>query len=275
MQKLISLSIVTYKTSPEELNRVYRSIDLIDANWKLFIVDNSETNELGQLFVNDSRVKYIFNNSNLGFGRAHNIAIEKAILEGIKYHFIVNPDIYFLKDIACPMIRMIEKDDSIGMIMPKVLNDDGSIQFLPKLLPTPASLILRKLKKPRFYYDKFIRRYELRNVNENLTYNTPILSGCFTLLNLQAIKAIGSFDDSYFMYFEDWDLSRRMHKHYKTLYFPDVEVFHGYESGANKSPKLFKIFLTSAIYYFNKWGWFFDPERKVMNENTTMQFKDL
>jgi GT2 family glycosyltransferase len=81
------------------------------------------------------------------------------------------------------------------------------------------------------------------------------------------------YDDNYFMYFEDWDLSRRMHKKYKTIYYPLVSVYHGYESGANKSFKLFKIFIQSAITYFNKWGWFFDKDRKQMNKKALSQFK--
>ena len=79
--------------------------------------------------------------------------------------------------------------------------------------------------------------------------------------------------DKFFMYFEDWDLSRRMHKKYKTIYYPLVSVYHGYESGANKSFKLFIIFLRSAFIYFNKWGWFFDKERKQFNKATLAQFK--
>ncbi|MCY1560600.1 hypothetical protein D9M68_977500 [compost metagenome] len=106
-----------------------------------------------------------------------------------------------------------------------------------------------------------------------MIYNAPILSGCFTLLNLEAIKKVGGYDDNFFMYFEDWDLSRRIHQHYKTLYFPLVSVYHGYESGANKSSRLFKIFVNSAITYFSKWGWFFDSERKKINKKALEQFK--
>ena len=129
-----------------------------------------------------------------------------------------------------------------------------------------------KIKIPIVFYDRFIDRYELRSVPEDKVYNSPVLSGCFTLLNLKAIKEIGMFDDKYFMYFEDWDLSRRMHKVYKTLYYPKVAVYHGYNSGANKNIKLFFIFIKSAVYYFKKWGWFFDKERKTVNKNALLQF---
>src|SRR5690606_34561810 len=103
----------------------------------------------------------------------------------------------------------------------------------------------RKFKKPKKSYRKFLDKYELRDAPEESIYNAPILSGCFTLLNLEAIKEVGMYDDKFFMYFEDFDLSRRMHQKYKTIYFPEVSVYHGYEGGANKSFKLFKIFLKS------------------------------
>jgi hypothetical protein len=238
---------------------------------KLFLIDNSPTDELKN-FVIDSRIIYFHNPSNPGFGAAHNIAINKAIEAGSNYHFVMNPDAYFMEDIITPMIDYMGQNKDIGMMMPKILNEDGSIQNLPKLLPSPYSIFMRKFKKPSSIYEKFIDLYELRSIPKDVIYNAPILSGCFTLLNLEAIKEVGMYDDNYFMYFEDWDLSRRMHKKYQTIYFPKVSVYHGYESGANKSSKLFKIFINSAITYFNKWGWFYDAERKIVNKKALSQF---
>jgi GT2 family glycosyltransferase len=241
-------------------------------NIKLYLVDNSPTDELKAL-VTDARIEYFHNPSNPGFGAAHNIAIQKAVAFGSKYHFIVNPDIYFDKDVISPMVEYMKNDSSIGMMMPQILNLDGTVQNLPKLLPNPFSILFRKIKKPAKAYQKFINKYELRQVSSEAIYNAPVLSGCFTLLNLEAINKVGPYDDAYFMYFEDWDLSRRMHQEYKTIYFPLVSVFHGYDSGANKSNKLFKIFVNSAITYFNKWGWFFDSDRKKINKDALSQFK--
>ena len=51
-----------------------------------------------------------------------------------------------------------------------------------------------------------------------------MISGCFTLFSVEKLKEIGLYDDHYFMYFEDWDISRRMHLKYKTVYFPEVSV---------------------------------------------------
>jgi GT2 family glycosyltransferase len=267
---LLTASIVLYNSDVEEINNNLHCLVNYGIN-KIYLIDNSPTNKLQDL-TNDSRVHYIYNPSNPGFGAAHNIAIQKVIAAGSNYHFIVNPDIYFDEDVITPMVEYMKNNFGVGMIMPQILNLDGTVQNLPKLLPSPFSLLLRKFKRPRGYYKKFIEKYELRNVPQQQIYNAPILSGCFTLLNLKAIQEIGGYDDKYFMYFEDWDLSRRMHQKYKTIYYPLVSVYHGYESGANKSYKLFKIFICSAFTYFNKWGWFFDQERKQMNKKALSQF---
>lgn len=269
----ITSSIVLYKNNIEILQRSINSFLNINLNIKIFLIDNSPTDFLKKL-DSDCRIEYIHNPLNPGFGAAHNIAIKKSIECGAQYHFVVNPDISFIGDIITQMTNYMKNDETIGMMMPQILNLDGSIQNLPKLLPSPKSVLWRKIRKPVKLYSSFINKYELRNIRKDRIYNAPILSGCFTLLNLKAINEIGMYDDAYFMYFEDWDLSRRMHQKYKTIYFPKVSVFHEYESGANKSLRLFKIFIKSAIIYFNKWGWFFDFERSQINKNILNSLKE-
>lgn len=272
MSAKITCCIVLYRNNKNVLQKAINSCLNTELDVKMYLIDNSPTDELSKL-VEDSRIEYFHNPSNPGFGAAHNIAIQKAIDQNSEYHFIINPDIYFTDDVIGSMVEYIKTDRTIGMMMPQILNEDGSIQNLPKLLPSPFSILWRKIKKPNKAYNTFINKYELREVSKDLIYNTPILSGCFTLVSLKAINEVGMYDDNFFMYFEDWDLSRRIHKHYKTIYFPKVSVVHEYESGANKSKRLFKIFLNSAITYFNKWGWFFDSERKEINNKALSQFK--
>jgi GT2 family glycosyltransferase len=267
---LLTASIVLYNNDVDVINNNLHCLVNYGIN-KIYLIDNSPVDEL-RILSSESRIEYIHNPLNPGFGAAHNLAIKIALAQGSKYHFIINPDIYFEEDVVFPMVNYMNDDDSIGMMMPQILNLDGTIQNLPKLLPSPLSILFRKIKRPRVYYSKFIEKYELRNIPKQHVINVPILSGCFTLLNLKAIEKIGMYDDNYFMYFEDWDLSRRMHQKYKTIYYPLVSVYHGYESGANKSFKLFKIFIKSALTYFNKWGWFIDNERTKMNKRALSQF---
>lgn len=269
----VTVSIVLFKNDREKLRVAIDSfLNIKHGPVKLFLIDNSPSNELKDIW-NDNNIEYFHNPSNPGFGAAHNIAIEKAMKLGSEFHFIVNPDIHFFDDVITPMVDYMVKNKNVGMMMPQVLNEDHTVQSLPKLLPRPTDIFWRKLKIPKKAYNEFINNYELRFVPKGMIYNAPVLSGCFTLLNLNAISKIGMYDDRYFMYFEDWDLSRRMHQKFKTIYFPQVSVYHGYESGANKSIKLFKIFLKSAFHYFNKWGWFFDRERNQFNKEALAQFK--
>lgn len=267
------ISLVTYNTSLCDLNKLIDSFEHIGDDFQLIVVDNSPRDTLKSFFNDFNFVVYIHNPSNPGFGHSHNIALKKAIEDRIDYHFVINPDVYFTCDVMSNMIEFMNQDSTVGMVMPQILNLDGSVQNLPKLLPSPFSIIMRKLQFPRFWYKSFIERYELRNIDKEIIYEAPILSGCFTLFNVKALRDIGLYDNKFFMYFEDWDISRRMNEKYKTIYYPKVSVYHGYESGANKSKKLFKVFINSAIYYFNKWGWFFDSKRRKVNKETLKQFK--
>jgi len=273
MNREITYAIVLYKNDSLALKKAVNSLLDLDLNATLFLIDNSPSDELRGL-ISAPNITYIHNPSNPGFGASHNVAIKEAINSGAKYHFIVNPDIYFTGDVVTPMINYMEKNLDVGMMMPEILNDDGSVQYLPKLLPSPFWIFRRKLKFPSELHKKFVSKYELRHVPRKTIYNSPILSGCFSLLRLQAVKELGAYDDErYFMYFEDFDLSRRIHKLYKTLYFPLVSVYHSYNSEANKSPRLFRVFISSAIAYFNKFGWFFDNDRETINNKTLSQFE--
>ncbi|MCQ9637249.1 glycosyltransferase [Chryseobacterium sp. WG23] len=270
---MLYISVVTFNTNINDLSKLFDSFIKIKTDFRVIIIDNSKSDSLKIFFKEFDFVDYIHNPLNPGFGASHNIAITKSINDNIKYHFIVNPDVYFEEDAVTKMVDFVKNHSDIGMMMPQILNLDGTVQNLPKLLPSPFSVLLRKLRKPNFIYEPFINKYELRQVDKNTIYEAPILSGCFTLLNIEAIEDVGMYDDVFFMYFEDWDLSRRVHTKFKTIYYPLTAVYHGYESGANKNKHLFKIFVKSCIYYFNKWGWFFDKERRKINDKTLKQFK--
>jgi GT2 family glycosyltransferase len=88
------------------------------------------------------------------------------------------------------------------------------------------------------------------------------LSGCFMFLRSEVLARIGGFDERFFMYFEDFDLSRRVRKASGTLYYPRVGIVHEHRSGHRRSLRLLRIFATSALLYFNKWGWWESRESR-------------
>ncbi|RZK61256.1 MAG: glycosyltransferase family 2 protein, partial [Pedobacter sp.] len=103
--------------------------------------------------------------------------------------------------------------------------------------------------------------------NYDKIMDVPYLSGCFMLLRVESIQKVGLFDENIFMYGEETDLCRRLiASGYRTVFYPKVEIFHHFEKGSHKSWRLTKVGIQSALYYFNKWGWFFDAERKIIND---------
>lgn len=261
----INASIVLFHNDKEEITKAINCFLDSTQGTNLYLVDNSKTDDLKVLQTIDDRIEYIFNNANLGYGKAHNIAIKKSIEAGVPYHLVLNPDVHFEKGVLEQLLEYMEEYRDVGNIMPLVLYPDGDVQHLAKLLPTPVDLVLRRFVPFKGWKEKRNNRYELRFFGYDKIANIPNLSGCFMLLRTSALKEVGLFDENIFMYLEDVDLNRRIHSRYKTVFYPKVSIIHEYAKESYKNKKLLYHHIKSAIYYFNKWGWFFDKERDKVN----------
>uniref|UniRef100_UPI004048E37E glycosyltransferase n=1 Tax=Algoriphagus sp. TaxID=1872435 RepID=UPI004048E37E len=260
----VSASIVLYKNNPKDLDHLFHVIFSSEID-VLYLIDNSLNNNLA-FYSSYSKIIYFNSNKNVGFGAGHNIAFKLVKKHSNHVHFVINPDIIIDVQTINNMIAYMFQNKDVGMCMPKVLNFDNSTQYLTKLLPNPFYILLKKFKIPKKLYFIYFQRLELRGFRDYCEINVPVLSGCFFISNFNSLKEIGYFDERFFMYFEDWDLSRRMHLKYKTIYNTSFKVFHGHNSGANKKFNLFLIFFSSYLKYFFKHGWFFDPHRNLLND---------
>jgi len=267
--KNINVSIVLFKNDKNLVKKtIYSCINSILIN-RIYLIDNSPTDILSCLESLDNRIEYIFNNANLGFGKAHNIALKRSIEENIPYHLVLNPDVYFEEGVLEELYNFMENNPDVGLVMPKVLYPDGTLQYLCKLLPTPLDLFGRRFLNfgP---FKKIVEKrneiYELRFTEYDKIMEVPYLSGCFMFIRTEVLKKVGCFDERFFMYLEDTDLSRRIHRVAKTIYYPYVYIYHEYGKGSYKSLKLLYYHIKSAIKYFNKYGWFFDKEREEINK---------
>ena len=91
-------------------------------------------------------------------------------------------------------------------------------------------------------------------------------------LRTEAVLKARLFDERYFMYPEDIDLTRTIHRDYITLYWPQITIIHNHERGSYKNPHLLKVHIKNMCLYFNKWGWFCDKERRLFNRLTLQQW---
>lgn len=264
----LTASIVLYNNPVAMLEKAIGSFLNTSFDVTLYLIDNSPTDSLRHLLHADRRITYIHNPINPGYGTAHNLAINKSIESNTPYHLVLNPDVYFEAGVLEKIIAYMDIHSEIGLLMPKVLYPNGQIQYIAKLLPTPWDLFARRFVPIKSYLDKLNRRYSLTFFDYRSTAEIPFISGCFMFIRTDILKQVGLFDERYFMYLEDADLSRRIGTISKTILFPEVSIYHEYERGAHKSLKLLWIFIRSVFTYFNHYGWFFDPYRKQINKKT-------
>ncbi|GHN00387.1 glycosyl transferase family 2 [Cytophagales bacterium WSM2-2] len=259
----IRASIVVYETEPHLLKQAMESFLNSPMAGQLTIIDNSPTDFLRQF--SGPRVEYIFVGKNVGYGKAHNLAMSDS-LEKSHYHIVLNPDVCFNPGTLERIYDFMEDNPQAGLAMPKVYGTDGELQMMCKLLPQPLNLFLRRFFPFDNWFKGFNDYYEMKNTGYNRVMNVPFLSGCFMFLRTSALKRTGLFDERFFLYAEDTDLSRRIHQQFETLFFPDAEITHVHARGSYKNFKLTIRNAISAIQYFNKWGWFIDAEREIINE---------
>jgi GT2 family glycosyltransferase len=262
----ISASIVVYKHRYAQLAELVNAILVLPFELKLFIIDNSPQRTLEQELPSSKCIQYHFCNANLGYGKAHNIALRLAA-NWSEFHLVLNPDILFEPKAIVALVDYMKVKPNIGLLMPKVLYANGETQFLCKLFPTPFDLIMRRFI-PGFLKSRLqlrLDQYELKHKNYDEIMEVPNLSGCFMFLRMDVLRIVGLFDESFFMYLEDTDLSRRINLQFQTIYYPKVSIIHQYEKGSYKSLKLLKYHIVSAFRYFNKYGWFFDTVRTTIN----------
>jgi GT2 family glycosyltransferase len=270
----LTVSVVLFNTDEDEILNITNIISESNLKTKLFFIDNSPSKNLEKLISTDSDVEYIHTGENLGFGAGHNVAIN--ITKNIsEFHLVLNADVNFEANILEEIYNFMKKNDEIGLLAPKILNPDGSIQYSAKLLPSPANLIIRRFVPIKSIQEKMDYNYEFHFFGFNKIIDVPYVMGCFMFMNTRALNVVKGFDERFFMYPEDIDLTRRIHENFRTIYYPKTVITHKHGKGSYKSSKLLYFHVTSMIKYFNKWGWFLDKDRRKVNRKILTQFKDI
>ena len=265
---MIIASIVIYKHKQKDVMPTIESLLGIKAIDKIVLVDNSRDCDWADS-LNDSRVDYLKSDGNYGFGYGHNLAIRKYGSQS-KYFLICNPDIQFGESEFNKFLNFVKNQDE-GLFLPKIVYENGENQYGARLLPSPLDLFARRFS-PKL--GEFLdRRYLLKDFDIDKPVFAPYLSGCFMLFKSQALINLGGFDERFFMYMEDVDLSRRCASKFGTLYYPYAQITHKHEKASSKNFQLFKEHIRSTIQYFNKWGWILDKEKIKLNNRSLRQFK--
>lgn len=241
-----SASLVCYKTPPDVVSALRAAVEA-DGVRDFRVVDNTV--------------------DNIGFGAGHNVALREADRKNMKYHFIINPDISFEPGTLRTIIDYMEGHPSVGMVMPKTVNLDGTIQYNCKLCPTPLDLIFKRFLPKRWTRGR-LRKFRLEpETDAGRIMEVPYLCGCFLCFRMEALRAVGLFDERFFMYPEDIDITRRFWEGgWHPTYFPGATVVHAHEAASYKSIRMLGVHIWNMVKYFNKWGWVRDASRKRIND---------
>lgn len=258
MNKII-ISIVLFQHQPADLQPTLNSLLASPLTGQIILVDNGGCGWAAEL--NNPRIEYLAAPRNGGFGYGHNLAIRRYAPQS-ELFLICNPDISFDTDHYETLIKEARQRPE-GLLVPKIVYPDGSEQYGRRLLPTPLDLFSRRFLPPLAEY--LDRRFMLLDYDIRQPSFIPFLSGSFMLFKSQALLDLNGFDERYFMYLEDIDLSRRCAEQFGNCYLPNCVVVHEHQQASYVNPKLRNVHIRSAIRYFNKWGWLLDNGRKTLN----------
>ncbi|MGP3713382.1 glycosyltransferase family 2 protein [Brucella sp. RRSP16] len=260
-QQMLTISIVTFHPELQELQNTLNSLmvaldKLGCKDVSITIIDNSNNVSVPTFLKTqypNRPLRVIHGQGNIGFGRGHNLALTSLG----EFHLVLNPDIKIHPDAILNAIEFMKNNQRCGLLTPYAEWPSGERQYLCKRYPAIFDLILRGFapKSVRCLFNKRLSRYEMRQQTQNDIYWNPlIVSGCFMFFRGSVLKIANGFSEGYFLYFEDFDLSIKVHNFSDVAYVPTVRVVHTGGHAAKKGLWHIQIFIRSATQFYRRHG---------------------
>lgn len=244
----ISATIVTYHEDKDALCRVIEDFLAINLEKELIVVDNSSDESLKQVTQNYDGVRYIYSGENIGFGAGHNLGFSMLHVDS-NYHLILNPDISFDASEIKDFVLWMDSHQDISLAVPRVFYPDGRLQQTIRNIPTPMTLVKRRLNVLGIF-DEFVKKDEFYGVEFEDVTEIPFAHGCFFLFETKVFKKLNGFDERFIMYMEDVDICVRAKEFGKVVINSNYKIYHEYAKGSSKSIKLLWWHIISAIKFF-------------------------
>lgn len=220
---------------------------------EIIVIDNGSSDGSPEMVVREfPGVDLVQTGENLGFSRANNIGIKRA---SGAYLALINSDVVLHPGCFERLAEVIRADDDVGLVGPKVLDQDGCLQRTCRTLPTLWNTACRA-----FALDTAFPRWrlfsgrEMRHWQHDNRAEVEVLSGCFWLARREAVEDVGGLDERFFFYGEDTDWCKRFgDAGWKVVFFPEATCTHfGGASSAN-APLRFSVELLRAnLVYWRK-----------------------
>ena len=190
---------------------------------------------------------------NGGFGTGHNTVLPELTSD---YHFILNPDIQLTADTLSDLADWMAAHPDAVMARPGLRFPDGRPQSLPLRRCALRPMVYRQLPFLKFW-EKYNRAYLMEGEDLSAPVEIEFCTGSFSAVRTAEFKAVGGFDEHYFMYVEDADLTQKMRTTGKAYLVPQYTAIHAWHRAAHRSLKPFLWQTGSLLRYFHKWGFKF------------------
>ena len=220
---------------------------------EVLVVDNhSSDGSLDYLRNKFSFARFVGNKENAGFSKANNLGLEQA--KG-KYILFLNPDTILPEDALIGCIRFMELDPKAGALGVRMINGGGHfLKESKRGFPTPWVSFSKMSGLTRLFpSSKLFARYYMGHLKERETNEVDVLSGAFMMVKKDVLDKTGGFDEQFFMYAEDIDLSYRIQQSgYRNYYFPGCTIIHFKGESTIKDGRYIKLFYSAMIQFVRK-----------------------
>lgn len=270
----LTVSIVAYKSDAQIFLRTMESLCVAVGHARqqhnlqvaLYIIDNetrdhANLDQAREFFAGDrqsSFEKLVLKGSdcNLGYGRGHNLAVFDAAAD---YYLVLNPDVIMEEQAISKALTCMQENPWAAVVGPRGQSPEGKPLYLCKRFPRVFDLFLRGFA-PGWLRRRFVAhlsRYEMHELGLASTQvdGVPIVSGCCMLIRGGLLQRAGGFDERYFLYFEDFDLSLRLSLFGSNVYLPTMGIVHYGGHAARKGLWHILLFIRSAARFYSDYGW--------------------
>jgi len=257
----VSIVILNYKQKGL-VKQCIKGIELsgLSLDYEIILVDNnSDDSVLEMVRENFPHAKTLEAKKNKGMGAGNNLGMKKANGDFI---LILNPDIAMVPGAVEEMYKFMKNNPSAGIVGPRLINPDGSIQFSARRFYGLLTPLFRRTFLGQFSFaKKHLRYYLMQDEDHKKRMKVDWIFGACLFIRKEFLQTVGFFDERFFLYFEDCDLCRRFWKKgYDVWYLGDVELVHYHDRLSARRKGVVSVFskggrmhIVSGIRYFIKY----------------------
>jgi len=262
--KELTIAINGYK-SPELLRlclqSIFKHMETSPIDYEVLVTDSDGEEDTETLMREEfSHVRFFPFRDNVGFKTLVNTSLKEA--RGI-FIFLINSDIILMEETIPQMLDYLKKNPTIGILAPKQLNFNGTLQHSCYRFYRPQTILYRRTWLSKLpFAKKHLRWFMMDDYDRKEPKSVDWVIGSAMFTSQEAVKAVGRMDDRFFMYMEDVDWCRRFWENgYQVVYYPKAFVYHYHAKGSAKGGffgsllfnRLTWYHIGSALRYFWKY----------------------